>query len=73
MVHISGNKESSGRVVKVSHGLQKCFGYSKDEVVGHNINFLMPGIIGIRHNDFLDKFYRTGRERVFNHERMVFA
>lgn len=33
----------------------------------------MPGTIGIRHNEFLEKFYKTGRERVFNIERPVFA
>lgn len=28
VVHISGNRETSGRIVKASHGLTKCFGYS---------------------------------------------
>jgi PAS domain S-box-containing protein len=73
VVHISGNKDSSGRVLKVSQGLQKCFGYNKSEVIGHNVNFLMPNLIGNRHNDLLDKFYKTGRQRVFNVERVVFC
>lgn len=42
VIHISGNKESSGRVLKVSQGLMKTFGFNKTEVVGHNISFLMP-------------------------------
>jgi len=29
VIHISGNRETSGRIVKVSHGLHKCFGYTK--------------------------------------------
>lgn len=29
VIHISGNRDTSGRIVKVSHGLSKCFGYSK--------------------------------------------
>eukprot|EP00347_Sterkiella_histriomuscorum_P007426 403348965 len=73
VVHITGNKESSGRVLKTSQGLLKCFGYNKSEVVGHNISFLMPAIIGGRHNEFLEKFYKTGRQRVFNLERAIFA
>lgn len=27
--HISGNKESSGRILKVSQGLYKCFGLTR--------------------------------------------
>jgi hypothetical protein len=33
----------------------------------------MPGTIGVRHNEFLEKFYKNGRQRVFNVERPVFA
>jgi hypothetical protein len=29
IVHISGNKESSGRMLKVSNGLKKCFGWDR--------------------------------------------
>jgi len=29
VIHISGVKESSGRILKVSQGLYKCFGLSK--------------------------------------------
>jgi len=73
VVHISGNKDTSGRILKVSNGLSKVFGFNKSEVIGHNINFLMPSIIGLRHNEFLDKFYKTGRQRVFNLERVLFS
>lgn len=27
VVHVSGNRDSSGRIVKVSQGLKKCFGW----------------------------------------------
>ncbi len=29
IVHISGNKESSGRMLKVSNGLKRCFGWDR--------------------------------------------
>ena len=29
IIHISGNKESSGRILKVSNGLKKCFGWDR--------------------------------------------
>ena len=69
VVHISGNKESSGRILKVSQGLYKCFGYTKQEVIGHNVSFLMPAILGDKHKAFLESFYRTGRQTMFNKER----
>jgi hypothetical protein len=61
VIHISGNRETSGKILHVSNGLFKCFGHTKAEVVGHNVNYLMPGIIGTRHSDFLEKFYKSGR------------
>ena len=73
VVHISGNRDTSGKILHVSNGLLKNFGHTKAEVVGHNVSFLMPGIIGSRHNDFLEKFYKSGRQVVFNNERPVFA
>ncbi|CDW90925.1 pas pac domain protein [Stylonychia lemnae] len=71
--HISGNRESSGRVLKVSQGLFKCFGFSKQEVIGHNITIAMPSLFAGRHNEFLDCYYRTGRTNIFNRERQLFA
>lgn len=69
MIHISGVRESSGRILKVSQGLFKCFGLSKQEVVGHNVNLLMPTLFSERHNEFMDAYYRTGRKTIFNKER----
>lgn len=73
VVHISGNRDTNGRIISVSHGLYKCFGYTSSEVLNCNVSLLMPGTIGSRHNEFLEKFYKSGRQRVFNLERPVFA
>lgn len=34
ILHISGNKDSSGRMLKVSNGLKKCFGWDRQEIMG---------------------------------------
>lgn len=73
VIHISGNKETAGRIVKTNQGLTKIFGYSKSEVLGHFVNILMPGIFAKRHNEFLEKFFRTGRKTMFNQERYMYA
>ena len=54
ILHISGNRESSGRVVKTSLGLKKCFGWDKTEIMGQNINILMSTLFAAKHNSFLD-------------------
>ncbi len=73
VLHISGNKETGGRIVKTNQGLTKIFGYSKTEVMGHFINILMPSIFAKRHNEFLEKFFKTGHKTVFNTERYFFG
>eukprot|EP01022_Parablepharisma_sp_SALTPOND_P025580 TRINITY_DN59_c0_g4_i1.p1 TRINITY_DN59_c0_g4~~TRINITY_DN59_c0_g4_i1.p1 ORF type:complete len:1310 (-),score=185.18 TRINITY_DN59_c0_g4_i1:24185-28114(-) len=73
VIHISGNKETAGRIVKTNQGLSKIFGYTKSEVMGHFVNILMPSIFAKRHNEFLEKFFRTGRKTMFNQERYMYA
>ncbi len=73
VLHISGNKETGGRIVKTNQGLTKIFGYSKTEVMGHFINILMPSIFAKRHNEFLEKYFKTGHKTVFNTERYFFG
>lgn len=73
VLHVSGNKETEGKIVKSNQGLAKIFGYSKTEVVGHNINILMPSLFAKRHTEFLEKFFKTGYKSVFNTERNFFG
>jgi hypothetical protein len=61
VVHVSGNKESLGKIMNASKSLTKVFGYNKNEVVGHSINILMPAIFAKRHTEFMERFFKTGR------------
>ena len=56
VIHISGNVDNWGKIIKTNQSLAKLFGYTKVEVVGHSINILMPSLFGKRHNEFLQKF-----------------
>eukprot|EP01022_Parablepharisma_sp_SALTPOND_P000297 TRINITY_DN1012_c0_g2_i1.p1 TRINITY_DN1012_c0_g2~~TRINITY_DN1012_c0_g2_i1.p1 ORF type:complete len:1372 (-),score=229.35 TRINITY_DN1012_c0_g2_i1:10269-14384(-) len=73
VIHISGNKETGGRIVKTNQGLTKIFGYSKTEVMGHFVNILMPSMFAKKHNEFLEKFFKTGHKTVFNTERIFYG
>ena len=75
VIHISGgaNKDQAGKILKTSKGLFNVFGYNKAEVIGHSVNLLMPTIYAKKHSEFLDRFFKTGREVIFGLEREVFA
>jgi len=73
VIHVSGNKESIGKILKTSQGLQKVFGYNKSEVIGHSVNILMPTLFAKKHADFMERFFRTGRQIIFYKERSLFA
>lgn len=73
IIHVSGNKESVGKILKTSQGLSKVFGYSKTEVIGHSVNILMPALFARKHTEFLERFFKTGRQIIFYEERNLFA
>lgn len=73
IVVISGNKDSQAKIMKTNNGITKLFGYNTFEVHGHEVNILMPPIIGVKHNYFLESFFKTGRERIINSELTTFA
>jgi len=66
VIVMSGSKESQGKIIKTNQGIFKLFGYSMFEVQGHDVNVLMPPVIAVKHNFFLDKFIKTGKERILN-------
>ena len=73
IIIISGAKDTQGKIMKTNQGIFKLFGYSMFEVYGHDVNILMPPVIGLKHNYFLEKFFKTGKERVLNRSIETFA
>lgn len=43
------------------------------EVLGHDVNILMPPVIAIKHHYFLEKFFRTGKQKIINGQLDSFA
>jgi len=73
IVHISADKDGGGRIIKTNQGLSKVFGYTRTEVMGHLINILMPSLYAKRHGDFLQAYFRTGCEVVFDNKTIIYA
>jgi two-component system sensor kinase FixL len=49
------------------------FGYSLIDVVGKNVNMLMPSPDSGRHNSYLSEYIRTGKSKVIGTGRDVVA
>lgn len=73
VIVMSGSKEHQGKIIKTNQGIFKLFGYSMFEVQGHDVNILMPPVIALKHHFFLEKYIRTGKERILNRSLESFA
>ena len=73
IIVISGSKETQGKITKTNTGITNLFKYNTLEVTGHDVNILMPQIIAGKHQTFLERFFRTGKEKVINKESELFA
>lgn len=49
------------------------FGYHRAEMLGSNINMLMVGADHVRHDQYLERYHRTGRKRIIGIGREVQA
>ena len=74
VILISGNRQNLGIVVNANHELYQILGFAKNELIGENISFIMPSLIGSHHNTFLEMYFETPkRSRTATlHEQLVF-
>ena len=73
VIHISGEKEAPGRILKTNQGFTKIFGYTKSDAIGQNVSMLMPSLFGIKHKEFMEKYFRIGKKLLYEHERILYA
>jgi len=52
---------------------EKMFGYSKDEVLGHNVKMLMPSNYAANHDAFIQRYLKTGKAKIIGTTRRVVA
>ena len=50
----------------------KLLGYSKVELIGQNINSIMPKAIADEHDYIMKNYFETGRNKAIGVERIVF-
>ncbi|VAW67008.1 diguanylate cyclase/phosphodiesterase (GGDEF & EAL domains) with PAS/PAC sensor(s) [hydrothermal vent metagenome] len=63
--------DENGTVCTFNHSAENVFGYSVDEVLGKNINCLMPEPYASEHDDYLRNYTLTGKKYVIGKGRDV--
>jgi len=58
-----------GLVTDFNRAATRLFGFSADEVIGHNVNMLMPSPYRESHNDYLTHYLQTGEPHIINRSR----
>jgi PAS domain S-box-containing protein len=65
--------DARGRIHNVNNAVTKMFGYEPSELIGHNVNILMPGPFQGGHDGYLDSYLRTGESKILGKGREVVA
>jgi len=63
--------DQNGIVHNFNPSAENIFGYRADEVLGENINILMPEPYSIEHDGYLDNFLTTGHKKIIGIGREV--
>ncbi len=59
------------RITSFSAAAEKLFGYSEGELLGQNISILMPSPYSEEHDNYVDRYIRTGEKRIIGIGRTV--
>ena len=63
--------DAHGRVETFNPAAERLFGYGADEVLGHNVDMLMPSPYREEHDTYLSRYLATGRAKIIGVGREV--
>lgn len=63
--------DERARILYFSAAAQRLFGYTEQEVIGSNVNILMPSPDRERHDGYMQRYFDTGERRIIERGRPV--
>lgn len=65
--------DKQAQIQSFNRGAERIFGYTSNEVIGKNVNMLMPKPYRDHHDEYLRKYYQTGEKAVIGAVREIQA
>jgi len=72
IITCSGNFTTMGIILNANNDVFKLLGYSKVEMIGQNINHIMPKALGDEHDSIMKNYFETAKDKAIGVERIVF-
>ncbi|CAD8089671.1 unnamed protein product [Paramecium primaurelia] len=73
IITCSGNYNNIGVVTNVNNEITRILGFSKSDIIGQNVNRIMPKVYADQHDQFMKNYLETSDSKVIGQERILLA